>query len=174
MLIILVSLTFPPGPSSYSSSLSYSPRKLKMGWPRRRSAQDLIWISTLTTSWHTRGRWMVQIMVPRPVCLPHVTPQRFPTLIMHPNGTYDWSYGLHHLIWTTCCPLFTPSDAFFFSVCHDIRPPSVPLGASPTFTPAVPVHSSDTHLPTHRASKCTCSAHLSRHIPGMVEDIGFC
>lgn len=101
-------------------------------------------------------------------------PTTIPTLIMHPNGTYDWSYGLHPLIWATCCPLFTPSHAFFYPVCHDIRPPFVPLGASPTFTPAVPVHSSAIHLPTHRASKCTCSVHLSRHMHGMVEDIGFC
>jgi len=110
MLIIRVSLISPPPTCpSHSSTLSYSPR-LKMGWPRSaipRTTRYGYLSFQLLRDIHEVDEGFIQVecdgFAARPHCTRHPTTIAPPTLIMHPNGTYDWSYGLYPLIWQPGC-----------------------------------------------------------------------
>jgi len=137
MLIIPVSLISPP------SHLSYSRRKLKMGWRGSAIPRTTRLDVYLSNRFVTCTRWVKGSSKsvecegfapplhgtrhPTTIALPWS-----PTLIMHSNGTYDWSYELYPLIRQCGCH-FHAFSCLYDPVCHDIRPPSIPSGASPTF-----------------------------------------
>lgn len=72
--------------------------------------------TSVTASWHTRGcrrahsRWFRG-----PSSSYTSSHNDCPALVIHSNGTYDWSCGLHPLIWRPSC-YFTLSHAFHDTV----------------------------------------------------------
>ena len=119
----------------------------------------------LATSWNTRGGWRVHsnITVSRPSRFAMAAPPRSSTLMERSTGRTE----LHPLIRQQ---FSAPFDTFFDNLCHSVRPPSVPLGASPTSPrPWSPVYPSDGHYRNFWASTCTEGVCLPRRMSGTVE-----
>jgi len=154
-LIIPVSLisSLPPV-HQYSSSLSYSPLKLKMGCPPsaipRTTRYGCLPDCFVAYTRHVNGSFGSNATVSRSVLMEHIIPQQFPSFyhaLKRNVRLVIRTPPFNPAIWLLFFALF---HAFHDFVCHDTRPSSVPSAASPTFTrPQFLVHPCH-QLSTHR------------------------